>query len=237
MYQFNRFNAQYESAKCVRVSECTFNNFSLFAVWRRRLFWRLRTKNSSHRTTTQRKEGRKPQKKESHPMASFAEAPAGDVAKGTRYAGFLLTFLPSFVFLRDSFYWRIVSLFLFYFRTHRREDFQDEVRAVPRRRTGGRTQTGTRVCFRRHLFSDTLWRVWEERVTRMFEQFRSIVRSDLVVPDALSSRLDLFSTRSILGGTRARWNVASFSSSGWERSERSLKRRKLTHVLLCLLLS
>ena len=40
----------------------------------------------------------------------------------------------------------------------------------------------------------------------MFEQFRSIVRSDLVVPDALSSRLDLdlFSTRSILGGTRAR---------------------------------
>jgi hypothetical protein len=31
------------------------------------------------------KEGQKPQKKkESHPMASFAEAPAGDVAKGTR---------------------------------------------------------------------------------------------------------------------------------------------------------
>ncbi len=38
----------------------------------------------------------------------------------------------------------------------------------------------------------------------MFEQFRSIVRSDLVVPDALSSRLDLFSTRSILGVARAR---------------------------------
>jgi hypothetical protein len=30
------------------------------------------------------KRRRKPQKKESHPMASFAEAPAGDVAKGTR---------------------------------------------------------------------------------------------------------------------------------------------------------
>ncbi len=38
----------------------------------------------------------------------------------------------------------------------------------------------------------------------MFEQFRSIVRSDLVVTDALSSRLDLFSTRSILGVARAR---------------------------------
>jgi|TARA_B100001758_G_scaffold221889_1_gene211529 hypothetical protein len=30
------------------------------------------------------KKDKKPQKKESHPMASFAEAPAGDVAKGTR---------------------------------------------------------------------------------------------------------------------------------------------------------
>jgi hypothetical protein len=51
------------------------------------------------------KKDKKPQKKESHPMASFAEAPAGDVAKGTRYVEFLLTtFLPSFVFFRDSFY-------------------------------------------------------------------------------------------------------------------------------------
>jgi len=129
------------------------------------------------------------------------------------YTGFLLTFLPSFVFLRvTTRFTDVLSLSFFYFRTHRREDFQDEVRAVPRRRTGGRTQTGTRVCFRRHLFSERLWSVWEERVTRMFEQFRSIVRSDLVVPDALSSRLDLFSTRSILGVARARWNVIEFLS-------------------------
>jgi len=128
------------------------------------------------------------------------------------YTGFLLTFLPSFVFLRVTRFTDVLSLSFFYFHTNRREDFQDEVRAVPRRRTGGRTQTGTRVCFRRHLFSDRLWSVWEERVTRMFEQFRSIVRSDLVVPDALSSRLDLFSTRSILGVARARWNVIEFLS-------------------------
>lgn len=73
--------------------------------------------------------------------------------------GFLLTFLPSFVFLRVTRFTDVLSLSFFYFRTHRREDFQDEVRAVPRRRTGGRTQTGTRVCFRRHLFSDRLWSV------------------------------------------------------------------------------
>ena len=75
------------------------------------------------------------------------------------YTGFLLTFLPSFVFLRVTRFTDVLSLSFFYFRTHRREDFQDEVRAVPRRRTGGRTQTGTRVCFRRHLFSDRLWSV------------------------------------------------------------------------------
>ena len=93
-------------------------------------------------------------------MASFAEAPAGDVAKGTRYTGFLLLIvLPSFVFLHVTRFTDAHSLSFLYFRTHRREDFQDEVRAVPRRRTGGRTQTGTRVCFRRHLFSDTLWSV------------------------------------------------------------------------------
>lgn len=92
-------------------------------------------------------------------MASFAEAPAGDVAKGTRYTGFLLTLIPSFVFLHTTRFTDVLSLSFLYFRTHRREDFQDEVRAVPRRRTGGRTQTGTRVCFRRHLFSDTLWSV------------------------------------------------------------------------------
>merc|ERR1712216_29374 len=74
------------------------------------------------------------------------------------YTGFLLTFLPSFVlFLRVTRFTDVLSLSFFYFRTHRREDFQDEVRAVPRRRTGGRTQTGTRVCFRRHLFSERLW--------------------------------------------------------------------------------
>ena len=40
----------------------------------------------AHQTTIKKteKRRRKPQKKESHPMASFAEAPAGDVAKGTR---------------------------------------------------------------------------------------------------------------------------------------------------------
>ena len=75
------------------------------------------------------------------------------------YTGFLLTFLPSFVFLRVTRFTDALSLSFFYFRTHRREDFQDEVRAVPRRRTGGRTQTGTRVCFRRHLFSERLWSV------------------------------------------------------------------------------
>lgn len=101
------------------------------------------------------KKDKKPQKKESHPMASFAEAPAGDVAKGTRYTGFLLLI----VFLRATRFTDALSLSFLYFRTHRREDFQDEVRAVPRRRTGGRTQTGTRVCFRRHLFSERLWSV------------------------------------------------------------------------------
>ena len=101
------------------------------------------------------KKDKKPQKKESHPMASFAEAPAGDVAKGTRYTGFLLLI----VYLHATRFTDVLSLSFLYFRTHRREDFQDEVRAVPRRRTGGRTQTGTRVCFRRHLFSERLWSV------------------------------------------------------------------------------
>ncbi len=39
-------------------------------------------------------------------------------------------------------------------RTCRREDFQDEVRAVPRRGTGGRTQTGT---FTRVFWTQTNW--------------------------------------------------------------------------------
>lgn len=104
----------------------------------------------------QRKEGEKTtEKRITSEMASFAEAPAGDVAKGTRYTGFLLLI----VYLHATRFTDVLSLSFFYFRTHRREDFQDEVRAVPRRRTGGRTQTGTRVCFRRHLFSDTLWSV------------------------------------------------------------------------------
>ena len=114
----------------------------------------LLIKNQQHR---QRKEGqKKPQRKKNrHPMASFAEAPAGDVAKGTRYTGFLLLI----VYLHATRFTDVLSLSFLYFRTHRREDFQDEVRAVPRRRTGGRTQTGTRVCFRRHLFSERLWSV------------------------------------------------------------------------------
>ena len=66
---------------------------------------------------------------------------------------------PSFVFLRATRFTDALSLSFLYFRTNRREDFQDEVRPVPRRRTGGRTQTGTIMCFRRHLFSDTLWSV------------------------------------------------------------------------------
>lgn len=104
----------------------------------------------------QRKEGEKTtEKRITSEMASFAEAPAGDVAKGTRYTGFLLLI----VYLHATRFTDVLSLSFLYFRTHRREDFQDEVRAVPRRRTGGRTQTGTRVCFRRHLFSDTLWSV------------------------------------------------------------------------------
>ena len=110
---------------------------------------------SSTKQHRQRKEVQNHRKKNRHPMASFAEAPAGDVAKGTRYTGFLLLI----VFLHAIRFTDVLSLSFLYFRTHRREDFQDEVRAVPRRRTGGRTQTGTRVCFRRHLFSDTLWSV------------------------------------------------------------------------------
>ena len=39
-------------------------------------------------------------------------------------------------------------------RACRREDFQDEVRAVPRRGTGGRTQTGT---FTRVFWTQTNW--------------------------------------------------------------------------------
>jgi hypothetical protein len=52
------------------------------------------------------KKDKKPQKKESHPMASFAEAPAGDVAKGTRYTGFLLLI----VFLRATRFTDVFSL-------------------------------------------------------------------------------------------------------------------------------
>ncbi len=56
--------------------------------------------------------GEKPQKKESHPMASFAEAPAGDVAKGTRYIEFLLLIvLPSFAFLHVTRFTDVFSLF------------------------------------------------------------------------------------------------------------------------------
>ena len=181
-------------------------NFSLFFLEEESFLTAQKILLSSTKQHRQRKEGQNHRKKNRHPMASFAEAPAGDVAKGTRYTGFLLLI----VYLHATRFTDVLSLSFFYFRTHRREDFQDEVRAVPRRRTGGRTQTGTRVCFRRHLFSDRLWSVWEERVTRMFEQFQSIVRSDLVVPDALSSRLDLFSTRTNLGVVRARWNVIEF---------------------------
>jgi hypothetical protein len=65
----------------------------------------------------------------------------------------------------------------------------------------------------------------------MFEQFRSIVRSDLVVPDALSSRLDLFSTRSILGGTRAckvkRYRVSLVAA---EREARDLYNDENSHT-------
>ena len=170
----------------------------------------LSSKNSSHQktnTTDREKKDKTTEKKESSSDGFVCRSSRRRRRQGYEnlYTGFLLTFLPSFVlFLRVTRFTDVLSLSFFYFRTHRREDFQDEVRAVPRRRTGGRTQTGTRVCFRRHLFSDTLWSVGEERVERMFEQFRSIVRSDLVVPDALSSRLDLFSTRSILGVARAR---------------------------------
>lgn len=65
----------------------------------------------------------------------------------------------------------------------------------------------------------------------MFEQFRWIVRSDLVVPDALSSRLDLFSTRSILGGTRAckvkRYRVSLVAA---EREARDLYNDENSHT-------
>ena len=65
----------------------------------------LLIKNQQHR---QRKEGqKKPQRKKNrHPMASFAEAPAGDVAKGTRYTGFLLLI----VFLRATRFTDVFSL-------------------------------------------------------------------------------------------------------------------------------
>ena len=187
-------------------------NFSLFFLEEESFLPHLSSKNSSHQktnTTDREKKDKTTEKKESSSDGFVCRSSRRRRRQGYEIYG--ISFINC-VFTRDSFYWRVVSLFLFYFRTHRREDFQDEVRAVPRRRTGGRTQTGTRVCFRRHLFSDTLWSVWEERVERMFEQFRSIVRSDLVVPDALSSRLDLFSTRSILGVARARWNVIEFLS-------------------------
>ena len=68
-------------------------NFSLF-FFRGGLSFlpQICSKNSSHQPTPQTEKRRtKPQRKKNrHPMASFAEAPAGDVAKGTRYTGFLL---------------------------------------------------------------------------------------------------------------------------------------------------
>ena len=57
------------------------------------------------------------------------------------------------------------------------------------------------------------------------------MRSDLVVPDALSSRLDLFSTRSILGGTRAckvkRYRVSLVAA---EREARDLYNDENSHT-------
>ena len=118
----------------------------------------------AHQTTTEKRKRKEGQKTTEKRITSD-----GFVCRSSRrrrrqgyenlYTGFLLTFLPSFVFLRVTRFTDVLSLSFFYFRTHRREDFQDEVRAVPRRRTGGRTQTGTRVCFRRHLFSERLWSV------------------------------------------------------------------------------
>ena len=55
----------------------------------------------------QRKEGEKTtEKRITSEMASFAEAPAGDVAKGTRYTGFLLLI----VFLRATRFTDVFSL-------------------------------------------------------------------------------------------------------------------------------
>ena len=118
----------------------------------------LLIKNQQHR---QRKEGQKTTEKRITSDGFVCRSSRRRRRQGYEnlYTGFLLTFLPSFVFLRVTRFTDVLSLSFFYFRTHRREDFQDEVRAVPRRRTGGRTQTGTRVCFRRHLFSERLWSV------------------------------------------------------------------------------
>lgn len=64
----------------------------------------------------------------------------------------------------------------------------------------------------------------------MFEQFRSIVRSDLVVPDALSSRLDLFSTRSILGAHSCKVKRYRVSLVVAEREARDLYNDENSHT-------
>ena len=61
---------------------------------------------SKTNNTDREKKDKTTEKKESHPMASFAEAPAGDVAKGTRYTGFLLLI----VFLRATRFTDVFSL-------------------------------------------------------------------------------------------------------------------------------
>ena len=91
-------------------------------------------------------------------MASFAEAPAGDVAKGTlsclREGVRAIDFVAERALQTRSRRYTDAFFLISRSRACRREDFQDEVRAVPRRGTGGRTQTGT---FTRVFWTQTNW--------------------------------------------------------------------------------
>ena len=81
-------------------------NFSLFFLEEESFLTAQKILLSSTKQHRQRKEGQNHRKKNRHPMASFAEAPAGDVAKGTRYTGFLLLI----VFLRATRFTDVFSL-------------------------------------------------------------------------------------------------------------------------------
>ena len=82
----------------------------------------------AHQTTTEKRKRKEGQKTTEKRITSD-----GFVCRSSRrrrrqgyenlYTGFLLTFLPSFVFLRVTRFTDVLSLSFFYFRTHRRERF------------------------------------------------------------------------------------------------------------------